>query len=70
MHGSGAMGSNLGNFEFNSQTDCVPEEESFKKLIKIGIASHNSKYQVLNDFPVHNQTVPSTHLKTEEEKTF
>ena len=72
--GSGAIGSTLGNLEFISQTDCVPEEDSYKivddlsilefiNLIKIGIASHNSKYQVPNDFPVHNQIEPSTHLK-------
>ena len=80
MPGSGAMGSNLGNWEFNSQTnnnaDCVPEEDRYKfvddlsileciNLINIGIASHNSKYQVPSDVPVHNQIIPSSHLKTQ-----
>ena len=80
MPGSGAMGSNLGNWEFNSQTNdnvqCVPEDDCFKfvddlsileciNLINIGIASHNLKHQVPNDIPVHNQIVHSFNLKTQ-----
>ena len=74
------MGSNIGNWEFDSQTnnnaDCVPEDDRFKfvddlsclevvNLINIGLASHNFKQQVPNDVPVHGQIIPSSHLKSQ-----
>ena len=80
MPGSGAMGSNIGNWEFDSQTnhnaDCVPEEDRFKfvndlscleivNLVNIGLASHNFRQQVPNDVPVHGQIIPNTHLKSQ-----
>ena len=80
MPGSGAMGSNIGNLEFDSQTnnnaDCVPSKDRFKfvddlsileviNLINIGLASHNSKLQVPNDVPSHSQIIPNVHLKTQ-----
>ena len=80
MPGSGAMGSNIGNWEFDSQinhnADCVPEEDRYKfvddlsvleiiNLINIGISSHNSKYQVPNDVPTHGQIIPSMNLKSQ-----
>jgi hypothetical protein len=80
MPGSGAMGSNLGNWEFDSQTnhnaDCIPEEDRFKfvddlsfleivNLINIGIASHNLRWQVPNDIPLHGQIIPANHLKSQ-----
>ena len=80
MPGSGAMGSNLGNWEFDSQTnhnaDCVPEEDRFKfvddltclevvNLINIGLASHNFRQQVPNNVPIHGQIVPNSHLKSQ-----
>jgi hypothetical protein len=80
MPGSGAMGSNLGNWEFDSQTnhnaDCVPEDDRFKfvddltclevvNLINIGLASHNFKQQVPNDIHTHGQIIPNSHLKSQ-----
>ena len=74
------MGSNIGNWEFDSQinhnADCVPIEDRYKfvddlsileiiNLINIGIASHNSKSQVPNDIPIHGQIIPNTHLKSQ-----
>ena len=78
MPGSGAMGSSLGNWEFDSQTnnnaDCVPIQDRFKfvddlsvletvNLINIGIASMNTKQQVPNDLPVHGQIIANTLLQ-------
>ena len=66
-----AMGSNVGNWEFDSQTnrnaDCVPEDDRFKfvDLINIGIASHNFKQQVPNDIPFHGKIIPASHLKSQ-----
>ena len=80
MPGSGAIGSNIGNWEFDSQTNhnanCVPEDDRFKfvddlsclevvNLINIGLASHNFRQQVPNDIPVHGQIIPSSHLKSQ-----
>ena len=80
MPGSGAMGSNLGNLEFDSQTNkkanCVPEENRFKfvddlttlevvNLLNIGISSLNVKTQVPNDLPTHGQFVNSKELKSQ-----
>ena len=77
---SGVMGSNVGNWEFDSQTnrnaDCVPEDDRFKfvddltclevvNLINIGIASHNFRQQVPNDIPVHGQIIPASHLMSQ-----
>ena len=81
MPGSGAMGSSIGNWEFDSQTnhnaDCVPEEDRYKfvddlsvleilNLVNIGISSFNCKKQVPSDLPVHGQFVDSSHLKSQE----
>ena len=80
MPGSGAMGSHIGNLEFDSQTnhnaDSVPEKDRFKfvddlscleiiNLINIGLASHNWKQQVSNDIPTHGQIIPNTSLKSQ-----
>ena len=80
MPGSGAIGSNLGNLEFDSQTNknanCVPEENRFKfvddlttlevvNLLNIGISSLNVKTQVPNDLPTHGQFVNSKELKSQ-----
>ena len=80
MPGSGTMGSNVGNWEFDSQSnhnaDCVPENDRFKfvddltcleiiNLINIGIASHNCKQQVPNDIPSHGQIIPNSNLKSQ-----
>ena len=77
MPGSGAMGSTIGNYEFESQTnqnaDCVPEEDRYKfvddlsileivNLISIGLSSHNTRRQVPNDVPTHGQIIPNSHL--------
>ena len=72
MPGSGAMGSFIGNHEFDSQTnhtaDCVPVEDRFKyvddltfleviNLVNIGISSYNMRYQIPSDLPTHGQVV-------------
>ena len=80
MPGSGAMGSNIGNLEFDSQTnnnsDCVPEADRFKfvddlsileviNLINIGTSSFNVRQQVPNDLPEHCQFVDNLELKSQ-----
>ena len=77
MPRSDAMGSSLGNWEFDSQTnhnaDCVPEENIFKfvddltcleivNLINNGIFSFNTNQQVPNDLPLHSQFVDNKQL--------
>ena len=81
MPGSGAMGSCLGNWEFDSQTnnnaDCIPEEDRFKfvddlsflevvNLVNIGIFTHNTWQQVPNDLPTHGQMVDNSRLKSQQ----
>ena len=80
MPGSGAMGSSLGNWEFDSQTnhnaDSVPAEDRFKfvddftvleviNLISIGIISYDILRQVPNDIQTHNQFVDNKKLLTQ-----
>ena len=80
MPGSGAMGSFLGNHEFDSQTnnnaECIPEEDRFKfvddlscleiiNLVNIGLCSLNVKHSVPNDLPLHGQFVDSSNLKSQ-----
>ena len=80
MPGSGAIGSNIGNWEFDSQinhnADCVPEEDRYKfvddltvleiiNLINIGISSHNFRNQVPNDVPSHGQIIPNVNLRSQ-----
>ena len=75
------MGSTIGNYEFESQTNqnanCVPEEDRFKfvndlsileiiNLLNIGLSSHNTRQQVRNDIPTHGQIIPSSHLMSQE----
>ena len=74
------MGSTIGNWEFDSQTnhnaDCVPEKDRYKfvddlsvleiiNLVNIGISSFNCKQQVPNDLPTHGQFVDSSQLKSQ-----
>ena len=81
MPGSGAMGSCLGNWEFDSQTnhnaDCISEEDRFKfvddlsfletvNLVNIGISSYNTRQQVPNDLPTQGQIVNNTKLKSQQ----
>ena len=80
LPGGGAMGANLGNWEFLSQTnnsaDCVPEEDRFKfvddlstleviNLLTIGLSSFHMKPQVPSDIPVHGQFIESDKLKSQ-----
>ena len=80
MPGSGPMGSSLGNWEFDSQTnhnaDSVPAEDRFKfvddltvleviNLISIGIISYDILRQVPNDIQTHNQFVDNKKLLTQ-----
>ena len=75
------MGSILGNWEFDSQTNnnanFIPEEDRFKfvddlsflevvNLVNIGISSHNTRQQVPNDIPTHGQIVDGSRLKSQE----
>ena len=81
MPGSGAMGSQIGNWEFDSQTnhnaDSVPEDDRFKfvddltcleiiNLINIGLASHNCKQQVPNDISTDSLIIPNSSLKSQQ----
>ena len=80
LPGGGAMGANLGNWEFLSQTndnaDSVPEEDRFKfvddlttieviNLLTIGLSSFYAKQQVPSDIPIHGQFVDSSSLKSQ-----
>ena len=81
MPGSGAMGLNTGNLEFDSQTnhnaDCVPEQNRLKCLDNLsclevlnlislsGISPFNVQQQVPNDLPEHGQFVDSQRLKSQ-----
>ena len=81
LPGGGAMGANLGNWEFLSQTndnaDCVPTEDRFKfvddlstieviNLLTIGLSSLYMKNQVPSDIPVHGQFVDSGNTKSQQ----
>ena len=81
LPGGGAMGANLGNWEFLSQTnsnaDCVPVEDRFKfvddlstieiiNLLTVGLSSLNMKHQVPSDVPEHGQFVDSCNLKSQQ----
>ena len=78
LPGGGAMGANLGNWEFLSQTnsnaDCVPVEDRFKfvddlstieiiNLLTVGLSSLNMKHQVPSDVPEHGQFVDTGQLQ-------
>ena len=80
LPGGGAMGANLGNWEFLSQTndnaDSIPEEDRFKfvddlttieviNLLTIGLSSFYAKQQVPSDIPIHGQFVDSSSLKSQ-----
>ena len=80
LPGGGAMGANLGNWEFLSQTnnsaDCVPLEDRFKfvddlstleiiNLLTIGMSSFNMKHQVPSDIPIHGQYIPASNLESQ-----
>ena len=81
LNGGGPQGSSLGIWEYLSQSndnaDFVATEDRFKfvddlsflevvSLLKIGLASHNSRLNISNAVAEHNQIVPSVHLKTTE----
>ena len=75
------MGSTLGNWEFDSQTnhnaDCVPEQDRFKfvddlslleiiNLVNIGISSYNCKQHIPSDLPIHGQFVDNNTLLSQQ----
>ena len=81
LPGGGAMGANLGNWEFLSQTNdsanCVPEDDRFKfvddlttleviNLLTIGLSSFYMKSQVPSDIPEHGQFVEANKLKSQD----
>ena len=81
LPGGGAMGANLGNWEFLSQTnnnaDCVPIDDRFKfvddlttleviNLLTIGMSSFYMRHQVPSDIPLHGQFVEGKNLKSQQ----
>ena len=81
MPGSGALGSSLGIWLFNSQTnnnaDCIQEEDRFKfvdslpilevvNLVNIQISQFNVKQQVPNALPIHGNCVDNNLLLTQQ----
>ena len=81
LPGSGAMGANLGNWEFLSQTndnaDCIPANDRFKfvddlstieviNLLTIGLSSLYVKNQVPSDLPTHGQYLHSNDTKSQQ----
>ena len=80
VKGGGPQGATLGLLEYTSQSnhnaDCVNQANRFKfiddlsileiiSLLTIGIAAHNSRLQVPNDVPIHNQVIPAVNLKSQ-----
>ena len=81
LPGSGAMGANLGNWEFLSQTndnaDCIPANDRFKfvddlstieviNLLTIGLSLLYVKNQVPSDLPTHGQYVDNNNTKSQQ----
>ena len=81
LPGSSPQGSNFGILEYLSQSNdnasTVPIQDKFKwmddlsileiiNLANIGLASHNNKSSVPSNIPIHNQVIPSEHLKTQQ----
>ena len=81
LPGSGAMGANLGNWEFLSQTndnaDCIPANDRFKfvddlstieviNLLTIGLSSLYVKNHVPSDLPTHGQYLNSNDTKSQQ----
>ena len=80
LPGSGPQGSSWGILEYLSQSnnnaDNVPEQDRAKfmddltileiiQLVNVGLASHNTRVTIPTNIPVHNQFIPSCHLKTQ-----
>ena len=76
--GRGPQGSIFGIWEYltqsNENANCVPEDYRFKfvddltilekiNLLMIGLASVNVHQSVPSEIPIHNQIIPSQHLK-------
>ena len=62
----------------NDNADCIEEEDRFKfvddlsfleiiYLLNVGISSYNIKGHVPSDVPTHNQIIPNTNLKSQEQ---
>ena len=81
LNGGGPQGGNFGILEYLSQTngnfDFVDEELRYKyfddasileivNLLSIGLASHNFKFQVASNVPIHNQIIPEKSLKSKQ----
>ena len=80
LNGGGVKGGTLGILENLSQSNdsanCVDRQNRFKfiddlstleiiNVLTIGIASHNFRYQVANDIPVHGQIIPRQNLNSQ-----
>ena len=81
LPGSGAMGANLGNWEYLSQTndnaECVPVEDRYKfvddlstieiiNLLTIGLSSLYVKNHIPSDLPTHGQYVNNNNTKSQQ----
>ena len=81
LPGSGPQGSSWGILEYLSQSnnsaDNVPEADRAKFmddltimeiifLANVGLASYNIKSHINSNLPIHNQIIPSDHLKTQD----
>ena len=80
--GGGPQGSSFGLWEYISQSndndDCIEEEDRFKflddlsfleiiYLLSVGLSSYYIKAHVPSDLPTHNQIVPNSNLKSQEQ---
>ena len=80
LKGGGPQGSTFGIWEYLSQSndnaDCVDESERFKFvddltflevicLLNVGIATYNVRQHVPSDIPTHNQFIPASNLKSQ-----
>ena len=82
LKGGGPQGSSFGLWEYISQSndnaDCIEEEDRFKfvddlsfleiiYLLSVGISSYNIKAHVSSDLPTHNQIIPNSNLKSQDQ---
>ena len=84
LYGGGPQGSTFGLWEYLSQSndnaDCVSESDRFKfvddlsfleiiHLLSVGIASYNLREHIPSNVATHNQVIPASNLKSQEQLT-
>ena len=84
LYGGGPQGSTFGLWEYLSQSndnaDCVSESDRFKfvddlsfleiiHLLSVGIASYNIREHIPSNVATHNQVIPASNLKSQEQLT-